>query len=87
MAEKADHPRLNEGGLLNLPLECAHGPDDPDIPLPFDDQGVQGIDDSENGHDDGDEFKGIGDGKGLVEDLQDLLSQFPVRDHKEAVGL
>lgn len=75
MAEETDHPCLNQGGLPNLLLECAHGPDDSDIPLPFDDQGVQGIDDSKNGHDDGDELKGIGDGKGLIEDLQNLISQ------------
>ena len=87
MAEKTDHPRLDQRGLLNLPSECAHGSDDPDIPLPFDDQGIQGIDDSKNGHDDGDEFKGIGDGKGLVKDLQNLVSQFTVGDHKEAIRL
>ena len=85
MAEKTDHSCLDEGSLLNLPLERAHGPDDPDIPLPFDDQGVQGIDDSENGHDNGDEFKGIGNGKGLIEDLQNLFSQFTMGDHKEAI--
>jgi len=82
MAEKADHSCLDEGGLLNLPLECAHSPDNPDIPLPFNDQG---IDDSKNGHDDGDELKSIGNGKGLVEDLQNLLSQFTVGNHKEAI--
>lgn len=85
MAEKADHSCLDEGGLLNLPLEGAHSPDDPDIPLPFDDQGIQGVDDSKNGHDDGDELEGIGNGKGLVEDLQNLPSQFTVGDHKEAI--
>lgn len=86
MAKKPDHPCLDQSGLLDLLSECTHGPDDPDIPLPVDDQGVQGVDDSKNGHDDGDEFEGIGDGKGLVKDLQDLISQFAMGDHKEAIG-
>jgi hypothetical protein len=87
MAEKANHPCLDQGGLLDLPPECTHRPDDSDIPLSFDNQGIQGIDDSKNGHNDGDEFKGISDGKGLVKDLQNLFSQFPMGDHKEAIRL
>ena len=87
MAEKTDHPSLDQRGLLNLLSECAHGADDPNIPPPFDDQGIQGIDDSKNGYDDGDEFKGIGNGKGLVKDLQNLVSQFTMRDNKEAIRL
>ena len=86
MAEKTDHPCLDQGGLLNLPSKGTHCPEDPDIPLPVDDQGIQGVDDSKKGHDDGDEFEGIGDGKGLVKDLQDLISQFAMGDHKEAIG-
>ena len=73
MAEKPNHPRLDQGRLLNLPSKCAHGPDDSDIPLPIDDQGIQGVDNSKNGYDDGDELKGIGDGESLVKDLQDLI--------------
>ncbi len=85
MAEKTDHPCLDQGGLLNLLSKCTHGPDDSNIPLPVDDQGIQGVDDSKNCHDDGDKLKGIGDGKGLVKDLQDFLPQFAMGDHKEAI--
>jgi len=87
MAEKTDHPRLDQGGLLNLLSKCTHGPDDPDIPLPVDDQGIQGVDDSKNGHDDGDKLKGIGDGESLVKDLQDLIPHFAMGDHEEAIRL
>ena len=85
MAEKTDHPCLDQSGLLNLSSERTHCPDDSDIPLPFDDQGIQGVDDSKNGHDDSDKFKGIGDGKGLVKDLQNLIPQLTMGDHKEAI--
>jgi hypothetical protein len=85
MAEKTDHPCLDQSGLLNLSSERTHCPDDSNIPLPFDDQGIQGVDDSKNGHDDSDKFKGIGDGKGLVKDLQNLIPQFTMGDHKEAI--
>ena len=85
MAEKADHPRLDQRGLLDLSPERTYSPDDPDVPLSFDDQGIQRVDNSEDGHEDGDKFQGIGDGKGLVKDPQNLFSQFPMGDDKEAI--
>ena len=85
MAEETDHPCLDQRGLLNLSSGRTYCPEDPDIPLSFDDQGIQGVDNSKNSHNDGDEFKGISDGKSLVKDLQNLISQFPMGDHKEAI--
>jgi hypothetical protein len=40
MAEKTDHPRLDQGCLLDLLSKCTHGPDDSDIPLSIDDQSI-----------------------------------------------
>ena len=85
VAEKTNHPRLDQRRLLDLLSKCTHSPDDSDIPLPINDQCIQGVDNSKNGHDDGDELKGIGDGEGLIKDLQDFFTQFAMGDHKEAI--
>ena len=69
VAKKTDHPCFDQDRFMNLPSGGTHGPEDPDVPLPVDDQGVQGIDDPEDGDDDSDEFEGIGDGKRLIKDF------------------
>ena len=56
-AKKPDHSCLDQYGLLNLPSEPTDRSKYPDVPLPLDHQGVERIDDPEEGHDDGDQLE------------------------------
>ena len=59
-AEKADHSCLDQHYLLDLPSEGPDGSEDSNVPLPFNDQCIQGIDDPEDGYEDCNQFKGVG---------------------------
>ena len=87
MAEKSYHSRFNQDGLLDLLPKPAHGSQNTNIPLSLNDQGVQGVDDSQEGDKDGDELKRISNGKSLVKDLKDFVSQFAMGDDKDLIGL
>jgi hypothetical protein len=73
--------------IIPASIRPSHCPENPDIPLSFYDQGVQGIDDPENGHNDRNEFEGVGDGESLVKDFENFIPQFTVGDHKKPIRL
>ena len=85
--QAAGQARFHQDHAQNLPPGGADGLKQGQIPLPFPDEHQEGGDNAEDRHHHRHPLQGVGQGEGLVEDLQDAVPEIPVGQGQEAVAV
>ena len=87
LAHRADQGGFDDHHLAHLVTIGAGQPQQRQLAPPLEHQRQERARHAEHGHDDGDQFEGVGDGERAVEDAEHLVAQGPVAEDERAVTL
>lgn len=81
---RAEEGPFGGGGASDLGMVHAEGAEGGEFGATFEEDGGEGHAEAGDGDDDPDEFEGVGDGKGLAEDAEDLASEMGIGEDLQA---